>query len=117
MSGGTKDYLKALAKTDVEEYRKVFAKFREETKGVVGRGKKKGSFNVLQYLEGTDLRKRGREVAGFTAFTQSQYIKHFTSSPHLADDELLTEAEAQLAWLRDKKNPEIEKASGCPVQK
>ncbi|CAE7941739.1 unnamed protein product, partial [Symbiodinium necroappetens] len=50
-------------------------------------------------------------VANFTAFTQSQYIKYFTTSTELADDELLTEAEAQLAWLRDKKNPEIEKES------
>ena len=90
------------------EYRRVFRKFKEETRGVVGRGKKKGNFNVVRYREVTSHKKRSRLDASYRPMSRAVYIDYFTKKAPV--DEILTESEAQLAWLRDRKNPDIEKA-------
>ena len=55
-SASTKVFLRKLATANPEEYRKVFAKFKETTGGVVGRGVKKPTFSpkALCFSETTE---------------------------------------------------------------
>lgn len=47
----------------------------------------------------TETTKRSKLGAGWTALRQSAYIKRYMHD--VPQDEQMTEAEAQLAWLRD----------------
>ena len=88
-------------------YRRVFVAFRSETQGVSGRGRTKGKFSILQYREGEEHRRRQKLKTGFELMSQNRYIQFFTSE--VPADDQLTEAEARLAWVRDKKSQFFEK--------
>ena len=89
-------------------YRKIFAAFRAETQGVSGRGRTKGRFNVLQYREAEEHRRRSKLSSGFELMTESRYRQYFTEE--VPQEDRLTEAEAKLAWFRDKKSGYFEQA-------
>lgn len=76
-----KVWLADLCKNNIDEYRAVFERFRKQTSGVTGRGKKKAevsSGSIVQFRESDEDRQRQKQKAGFEAMTCSRYCQYFT---------------------------------------
>ena len=83
---GTKVTIKAwmsgLQKNNLKEYREVFGRFKKQTLGVSGRGKKKVEItggSILQFKQSDEHRQRTKQSANFEPMTMSRYCQYFTS--------------------------------------
>ena len=104
---GTKQWFRNLAKTDPEHYREIFAQFKSETKGKIGRGHKK-QFQIMQYKESETRKQEFSLTTPFEEMSPGRYIQYFTEEVPV--DERLNEAEARLSWVRDRASGTFEKA-------
>ena len=76
-----KDWLSSLQRTNLKEYREVFGRFKKQTLGITGRGKKKADISggsILQFKESDEHRQRTKQSAKFEPMTMSRYCQYFT---------------------------------------
>ena len=76
-----KAWMNHLQKNNLQEYREVFGRFKKQTSGVSGRGKKKVEVtggSILQFKEADEHRQRTRQSANFEPMTMSRYCQYFT---------------------------------------
>eukprot|EP00435_Cladocopium_sp_Y103_P025128 s2053_g6.t1 len=73
-----KAWMARLQKTNLKEYREVFSRFKKQTSGVTGRGKKKAEVSggsILQFKEADEHRQRTRQKANFEPMTMSRFFE------------------------------------------